>query len=420
MKTWLQWVWWELTRQRGRARRRGERTARSSRSGIALLMVVSIISLMTVIVTEVVHSAAVRIQLAANQRDEAKAEALAQGGVQFYRLLLIASKQLEGSPMIQMISTMLPFQLNADALWQLVPAIDSGLARMLLLVDGDEDDAREMAGRGMTDQEREESREFQTSLRKSFLDFDGDFRASVKDEDGRVFVGRINATDMDQLMSSPQVQVLAGLMSGERQADFLREINLDKWDLISNLVDWTDPDDQQLYRGGSENSLYDGLAVPYLSKNGPFDTLDEIRLVDGWERDSVWRRFGQHLTIYGNGKVNINTAPRRVMEAILLRYVQPEMTDDSLDFVINEINMFRNTPPELGGGIFNSPQSFVNLLTQLAPGTVDPGIQNVISTKSTVFRVTSEGEVGKSVVSIEAVFDFTRSPTGEVKYWRIQ
>ena len=39
------------------------------------------------------------------------------------------------------------------------------------------------------------------------------------------------------------------------------------------------------------------------------DTLDEIRLVDGWHLDGVWERMGRHLTIYGGGKVNVNTVP---------------------------------------------------------------------------------------------------------------
>jgi general secretion pathway protein K len=410
----------ELTRRRGR-RRRGEGGARSSRSGIALLLTVTIVALMTVLVTEIMHSASVRLQLAANQRDEAKAEALAQGGVQFYRLLLVASKQLEGSPIIQMASQFLPFSLNADSLWQLLPSINSGFMRLILLSDGDEDEARQIMNRGMTDAEREESRELaQTSLRKQFLDFDGDFTASVVDEDSRIFVGRIQAQSMEQLFQNPHAQLLAGLMSGERQDEFLRNLDIDKWDLISNLVDWTDADDLQLYRGGREDQLYDNLANPYRAKNSAFDTLQELRLVDGWQADSVWHRYGQNLTIYGAGRININTAPRRVMEALLLRYVQPEMTEDSLKFVIDEINRFRNTPPELGGGIFQNPQSFVGLLRQFAPGTVDDGLANAITTKSSVFRVTSEGDVGKSKVRIDAVMDFSSSAVGKIVYWHIQ
>ncbi len=97
----LRALWAALNRERtvSRARRR---SGRRSRSGVALLLVITTVAMMTVLVTEIVHGAAIRLQLATNQRDEAQAEALAMGGVQFYRLLLIASKQLEGSGIIAM------------------------------------------------------------------------------------------------------------------------------------------------------------------------------------------------------------------------------------------------------------------------------------------------------------------------------
>ena len=101
-------AWWkELHRERT-----PERRGRRSRSGVAMLLVITIVTLLTVVVTEVVHGAAMRIQLAGNQRDEAKAEALAMSGVQFYRLLLIASQQL-GSGFYNMLRTMLPEGMEA-------------------------------------------------------------------------------------------------------------------------------------------------------------------------------------------------------------------------------------------------------------------------------------------------------------------
>lgn len=418
----LSWLWRELHRERGGTRHRAERTGRSSRAGVALLMVIALIAFMTIIVTEVVHGASVRIQLAANQRDEAKAEALAMGGVQFYRLLLIGSKQLEGNSLIESFGPMLG--INADTLWQIIPTVSSNLLRILLVVDGDEDEARDIqrAG-GLTEAQAQKSREeseIQTSLRKSFLDFDGDFTASVKDEDSRIFVGNLQATDLAQLQQSPHGILLQGLMMGEKQVDHLREYNLEQWELIANLADWTDPDDNRLYLGGRESQLYENLGDPYLPKNAAFDSTEEIRLVDGWEKDHVWNQYGKHLTIYGGGKINVNTCTRRVLEAVLHAGIDGVMSDDSIDLVIEMIDAFRNTPPALGGGFFRKPDDFINFIQQYATGTVRPELKDAITTKSTVFRVTSRGDVGRASVEIEAVFDFSRSRQGKVVYWRVQ
>ena len=140
---WRTHVWRQLIRPRQRVGRRVTRMGRGSRGGVALLTTIALVALMGVIVTEITFMATMRLQLAANQRDEAKAEALAQAGVQFYRLILIASKQLGQSPMIQSLGPMLG--VNADTLWQLVPEVGSGFLRFLLMADGDKEEASELA-----------------------------------------------------------------------------------------------------------------------------------------------------------------------------------------------------------------------------------------------------------------------------------
>jgi type II secretory pathway component PulK len=430
MNAMLEQLWTILTRERAWREGRPPARGRRSRSGVALLLVLTIVVLLTVLVTEVVHGAAIRVRLAANQRDEAKAEALAMGGVQFYRLLLIADKQLEGSGAFAMLDSYLSSMgmyapINSNTLWQIVPKISSSVLRMLLLTDGDEEEAKELGARGLTDEEREEAEELGGHLRKPFLDFDGDFMAGVEDEDKRIFVGGLRATNMVELQSDPHAGMLASLMSGDRQDEYMRDQNIDKWELIGNLVDWTDQDDKRIYDGGNESQVYEAIdedEAPYRPKNAPFDTQDEIRLVDLWNKDQIWLRYGRHLTIYGSGKVNINTADRRVMEAIFQRFIQPPPTQDSMNLIWQQLQAFRNLSifAEGGGGVFPDVGGFVAFLREIAPGTVDEGIAQSLTTKSTVFRITSEGEVGDAKVKIEAVFDFQRSPIGRVMYWRVQ
>lgn len=390
-------------------------------------MVVAVVAMLTVVVTEVVHTAGVRIQLAANQRDEAKAEALAAGGVQFYRLVLIASRQLEGSPMMKLLNDLLMGSglapINSDALWQLIPSVSTGVLRLVLAAGGDGDDAEKLAASGdLTQEQIDETRE-RGRLKKAFLDFDGDFASSVRDEDGRVFVGRLPGTDLPTLMQDHSARLLLGLMSSRAESDYLRERDLEAWELIGNLADWTDLDDNRVWRGGRETQLYERGPgdLTYLPKNGPFDTVEEIRLVEGWHTDEAWRRYGQHLTIYGSGRVNINTAPRKVLAALIRSHCQGQIGDDALEYLLDVIQTYLTTSPLLGGGSFTQPSTFVQFLTQNAPCPIDPAIETAIKTRSTVFRVTSKGQVGKATAEIEAVFDFERNNRlGRVMYWRIK
>jgi type II secretory pathway component PulK len=46
------------------------------------------------------------------------------------------------------------------------------------------------------------------------------------------------------------------------------------------IIDWRDSD-EDISSGGAENETYARLRPPYLCKNGPFDSVDELRLVAG-------------------------------------------------------------------------------------------------------------------------------------------
>lgn len=414
-------IWTELTRPRGR--RAGARRGRGSRAGVAMLLVLATIALLTVLVMEITRSATVRIQLAAHQRDEAEAEALAIGGIEFYRLFLIASKQVDDSPLVEMISQMIPGGINSASLWEIIPEISTSTLRLLLAAGGDADEAKEIeASGGLTEEQNAMTREgtgVHTTLKKPFLDFEGDFVATVKDEDGRVYVGNFKAGNMVELQKDVNAGVIHGMMSDELDSAWLRSINLDPWELVGDLADWTDQDDQRIYEGGSEQSLYDMGDDPYRPKNSAFDSVGEIRLVHNWERDDLWERYGRLFTIYGTGRININTAKGKVLAGLFNRYITPPPSDPQP--ILDAIHAYRSTPVIMGGGMFRKPQDFVQFLRTVAPGTVDEGMAAAISTKSTVFRVTSEGRVGKSKVAIEAVFDFDQNNrVGKVVYWHVQ
>ncbi|MFT4625041.1 MAG: type II secretory pathway component PulK [Myxococcota bacterium] len=418
----VRWLWHEFTRPRGPVRHGFYRVGRSSRAGVALLMVVSSIMLLTVIVTEIAYSATVRISLAAHHRDEAKAEALAMSGVQMYRLILMGSQALGRNPMIQQFGAMMG--VNGDSLWQMLPRFNTGLLRMAFVSGGDmdDDDAAEITDRGgLSEEEIAESREAKSAQRRNFLDFDGDFSASVKDENRFIFVGNLAAQDLAGLLQLPAAQQLQGLMRKEEFNEYFNDNNLDRVELIANLVDWTDPDSTRLYRGGQEESLYDNLDSPYRPKNAPFDTKEEIRLVDGWHLDGTWERFGRHLTIYGNGKINVNTAPRQVLRGLLTAYQDGTYGDSMIETWLDVLLEQRGMPLSMGGVYFNDPNGFVQFMENTIGMPLRDEITESIQSQSETFRVVSTGEVGDARVEILTVIDFSNNnKLGRILHYRIR
>lgn len=389
---------------------------------MALLLAISLLGLMTVLTTEIVHQSGVRIRMAANQRDEAKAEALAFGGIQFYRLILMVSRRLDrqaSAVLSQMGSQALGIPVNQ--LWQIVPRLSTSLLRIVFVSDGNEREMKQLADGNATDLNAA-SREESSRLKKAFLDFDGDFTVTCEDENSRIYVGNAEINTLATIQDDPRLSVLHGMMISESSYDFLRSIDLTWEELLGALIDWTDPDDNRADRGGRESVVYQRLEDPYLPKNAPFESVDEIRLVDGWHRDDVWKRFGERLTVYGNGQINVNTADRRVMEALVNAHVYPRPGDVMMDRFWETIIALRTLPSTEGGRMLNDADQFVSILQAIFAGSqVDPDrLKRAITTKSTVFRLRSEGKVGDATAEIEAVFDFTKNEAGQVVYWRVR
>lgn len=87
-------------------------------------------------------------------------------------------------------------------------------------------------------------------------------------------------------------------------------------ELAASLIDWRDGDSElSIPLGSAEDRDYRNLQYPYEAKDAPFDILEEALLVRGMTREAFEGLRG-YISIYGSGRVNINTAPRGVLLAL--------------------------------------------------------------------------------------------------------
>jgi DNA uptake protein ComE-like DNA-binding protein len=121
----------------------------------------------------------------------------------------------------------------------------------------------------------------------------------MADEESKI---NINKADINILASL--MRAALGVDATEAQA------------LGASLIDWRDPDSElSIPMGSAEDSYYRNERYPYEAKDAPFEVLDELRLVKGFNAN-VFEKLKNYITIYGSGKVNINTAGRNVLYAI--------------------------------------------------------------------------------------------------------
>jgi general secretion pathway protein K len=91
---------------------------------------------------------------------------------------------------------------------------------------------------------------------------------------------------------------------------------------VPAIVDWIDADDNVISlpflrndNMGAESAYYMKLNPSYKCRNAPLDTVDELLLVKGITPET-YARIRKYVTAYGEGKVNINSAPKEVIESL--------------------------------------------------------------------------------------------------------
>lgn len=155
---------------------------------------------------------------------------------------------------------------------------------------------------------------------------------SITDETGKININSLSASD------EPPIRQRVDQML--RLVDHLNsqygEDSPISYSLIPAIIDWVDPDDDVTYLSfvkrentGAENDYYQNLTDPYQCKNAPFDVLGELMLVkgmtveifEGWPGDESkhikpFSGIQPYLTVYGDGKININEASVTVIQSL--------------------------------------------------------------------------------------------------------
>jgi general secretion pathway protein K len=124
----------------------------------------------------------------------------------------------------------------------------------------------------------------------------------ITDENARLSLNRARRDDLDRLLLELGVEKSARAV------------------ILDSVQDWRDPNEEHRLNG-AESDHYMGLPVPYRSKNSDFDSVDELLQVQGVTREILYGRpeapgLAEHLTVFGPGSVNVNTASPTVLRAL--------------------------------------------------------------------------------------------------------
>lgn len=131
-------------------------------------------------------------------------------------------------------------------------------------------------------------------------------RFGVVDEERKLNLNFINDSTLQRLLE----RVLVGINAGDVKR------------LTRSILDWRQEGTSEA-TGFFSDDYYDNLQYPYRKKNANYETMDELLLVKGVSKD-VYERIGPYVTVYGDGKININTVSGIVLSALGLEDVLVE------------------------------------------------------------------------------------------------
>jgi len=118
------------------------------------------------------------------------------------------------------------------------------------------------------------------------------------DEESKININKVDKTVLRQLFKN--------LGFSEQSAEAIS----------ASIVDWRDKDSElSSPLEGAEDTYYRSLEYPYEAKDGDFEVLEELLLLKDVDEE-VFEKIKDFLTIYGEGRVNINTASRIVLSSL--------------------------------------------------------------------------------------------------------
>lgn len=302
--------------------------------------------------------------LSAHNRDgAARAEALARGGVRLAVAALLADRLLEKEAQLEVDSA-----LDGWAQLAAVPLEmpDGGLLRVRV----------EDAG--------------------AKLNLNALFSAGEpRDDATEIFLGELLTKVIEEIPVRPEQKLY------------------DVEALARNLIDWVDADDVGV-SGGSEDDYYLAQSPPYRAANRPLLSVDELRLVEGFDAQLVTALapYVDVQPIVNADGVNPNTAPDWVL-ALLYHGVagSQRLADED---TVRRILDIRDQKGILCADEANNPAC--TPLREAIEGEVYPPP----TFHSDVFRVTAEARYGEVRRTVEAVVDRSDAEKPAVLAWRVR
>ncbi len=331
---------------------------KESEKGIVLILVIIIISILTIVVGDMIYFTHIDTEISANTKDQMRARYIAKSGIH------VAAGTMKAQALEELtdVSTTLSLGVdNSEGYWAInVPYFPVG---------------------------------------------EGGVAVTVIDERSKV--------NLNALINPSTNRVDQQVLTELQELFTYLEVDDSKSErFIASLTNWLDAplsgaeNDQDSQ--GANSGFYTGLEEPYSIKDGPLDSLQEIRMIDGMD-DEFYNTVKDFVTVYPEDKkINFTTAPKVVLMAAVKAATVPaldleennkeqnrepiDVTDDIAEQIADDIIAAREEHTIISQGKAREVARDADPTAEISAGLVGVAFS---SGKSDIFSVKAVGSLGE-------------------------
>ncbi|MFC1867513.1 type II secretion system minor pseudopilin GspK [Thermodesulfobacteriota bacterium] len=227
---------------------------------------------------------------------------------------------------------------------------------------------------------------------------EGRFEVLITDLTGKIPINQLFTKNGDQ-----EEKILVRLLTSE----YFNIEPEEAEDIVDSIKDWIDGDNEITEFGGAEDSYYMALAPPYRCRNAPLTSLEELLLVKGITKELFYGSLekpgiSNHLTVHGNGAININTADPLVLRS-LSADIDPETVEEIVAYREDEENDLSN-------------YSWYKTALGTNEDIISP---DLITTRSSYFEIKSKGIKDNMIKEIKGVVERDNDKVLRIMSWGI-
>ncbi len=320
----------------------------SKNRGVALLIALMTIMLMVSLVTDMIITSTVNLELATASRDRIRSEYLAKSGMNFALLMLSMSWGYDLFRAQPSTPQMIKKDLSDDgnSLWNMankLPPFGSMTVDLLMGTkkekkEGSESENNKENKKGDSidinafefPKKSDESEDEDPFKLKGLMNekianemrlFEESFSIKIMDEASKINVNQCYTGRCDDT-----INMLTALFSCPAEKAFLESKNLHAEQLAYRIKDFISDSQNPSPESGfnDKNAPYANHNPPYTVKSVPFDSVDELKLIEGWD-DDLHAIFSPYLTVYpypvtgskSLATINVNTVKPELLSCLI-------------------------------------------------------------------------------------------------------